>query len=60
MSGAVYLPDVDRDGQFVPWGLTRVRPDVYAREKELFQVLFPPLTADLLTYYRRTRARIGL
>ncbi|WP_245656403.1 GNAT family N-acetyltransferase [Microtetraspora fusca] len=32
-------------------GLTRVRPDVYAREEELFQALFPPLTADLLTYY---------
>ncbi|MFI7464451.1 GNAT family N-acetyltransferase [Nonomuraea sp. NPDC049646] len=32
-------------------GLTRIRPDVYAGEEELFQALFPPLTADLLTYY---------
>jgi predicted N-acetyltransferase YhbS len=32
-------------------GLTQLRPDVYAGEQELFQALFPPLTADLLTYY---------
>lgn len=32
-------------------GLTRIRPDVYAGEEELFQALFPPLTADVLTYY---------
>ncbi|MFD7618558.1 GNAT family N-acetyltransferase [Streptomyces sp. NPDC059802] len=32
-------------------GLTRIRPDVYARDEELFQALFPPVTADLLTYY---------
>lgn len=32
-------------------GLARIRPDVYAAEEELFQALFPPLTADLLTYY---------
>ncbi|MFD8556874.1 GNAT family N-acetyltransferase [Streptosporangium canum] len=32
-------------------GLTRIRPDVYAGEEELFQALFPPLTADVLSYY---------
>ncbi|MBF8186409.1 GNAT family N-acetyltransferase [Nonomuraea sp. K274] len=32
-------------------GLTRVRPDVYAGDEELFQTLFPPLTADVLSYY---------
>ncbi|MFF4190612.1 GNAT family N-acetyltransferase [Nonomuraea sp. NPDC001831] len=32
-------------------GLTRIRPDVYTGEEELFQALFPPLTADLLSYY---------
>ncbi|MFI6533304.1 GNAT family N-acetyltransferase [Nonomuraea sp. NPDC050547] len=32
-------------------GLTRVRPDVYTRRRELFRALFPPLTADLLTFY---------
>ncbi|MBG0817927.1 GNAT family N-acetyltransferase [Planomonospora sp. ID82291] len=32
-------------------GLSRIRPDVYTGEKELFQVLFPPLTADVLSYY---------
>lgn len=33
-------------------GLSRRRPDVYAgREAALFEALFPPLTADLLTYY---------
>ncbi|MFI6321119.1 GNAT family N-acetyltransferase [Nonomuraea sp. NPDC050556] len=33
-------------------GLSRIRPDVYpGPDEELFQALFPPLTADLLTYY---------
>ncbi|MER6256315.1 GNAT family N-acetyltransferase [Streptomyces sp. NPDC001584] len=32
-------------------GLTRIRPDVYSADEELFQVLFPPLTADVLSYY---------
>ncbi|MEI5103756.1 GNAT family N-acetyltransferase [Streptomyces sp. PmtG] len=32
-------------------GLSRIRPDVYATRKELFQALFPPLTADVLSYY---------
>ncbi|MCX4964016.1 GNAT family N-acetyltransferase [Streptomyces sp. NBC_00654] len=32
-------------------GLTRLRPDVYASDEELFRTLFPPLTADMLTYY---------
>jgi predicted N-acetyltransferase YhbS len=33
-------------------GLTRRRPDVYpGRDRELYAALFPPLTADLLTYY---------
>ncbi|MEV5680080.1 MULTISPECIES: GNAT family N-acetyltransferase [unclassified Streptomyces] len=32
-------------------GLTRIRPDVYARDEELFQALFPPLTGDVLSYY---------
>jgi GNAT superfamily N-acetyltransferase len=33
-------------------GLARIRPDVYpGPDAELFTTLFPPLTADLLTYY---------
>jgi predicted N-acetyltransferase YhbS len=33
-------------------GLTRRRPDVYpGRDPELYEALFPPLRADLLTYY---------
>ncbi|MFI9553393.1 GNAT family N-acetyltransferase [Nonomuraea endophytica] len=32
-------------------GLTRIRPDVYAGEEELFRALFPPLTADVLSFY---------
>ncbi|MFD9519683.1 hypothetical protein, partial [Streptomyces sp. NPDC059979] len=32
-------------------GLTRIRPDVYSADEELFQALFPPLTADVLSYY---------
>nr|BFE78207.1 hypothetical protein GCM10020093_008080 [Planobispora longispora] len=32
-------------------GLTRIRPDVYAGDEELFRTLFPPLTADVLSYY---------
>jgi predicted N-acetyltransferase YhbS len=33
-------------------GLTRRRPDVYpGRDPELYEALFPPLSADLLTYY---------
>ncbi|WP_199810280.1 MULTISPECIES: GNAT family N-acetyltransferase [unclassified Streptomyces] len=32
-------------------GLNRIRPDVYAADEELFHVLFPPLTGDVLSYY---------
>ncbi|GGZ55943.1 hypothetical protein GCM10010387_57580 [Streptomyces inusitatus] len=32
-------------------GLSRIRPDVYAGDEELFRALFPPLTADVLSYY---------
>ncbi|GII05182.1 GNAT family N-acetyltransferase [Planobispora takensis] len=33
-------------------GLTRIRPDVYpGPDAELFEALFPPLTADVLSYY---------
>ncbi|WP_224276742.1 GNAT family N-acetyltransferase [Streptomyces sp. LS1784] len=33
-------------------GLSRIRPDVYVRgEDEPYRALFPPQTADLLTYY---------
>ncbi|MFD5921234.1 GNAT family N-acetyltransferase [Kitasatospora sp. NPDC058201] len=32
-------------------GLARIRPDVYGTDEELFPVLFPPLTADFLSYY---------
>ncbi|GAA2255816.1 hypothetical protein GCM10010232_51570 [Streptomyces amakusaensis] len=32
-------------------GLSRLRPDVYAGDEELFRALFPPLTADVLSYY---------
>ena len=33
-------------------GLSRRRPDVYpGRDADLYEALFPPLTADLLTYY---------
>jgi len=31
--------------------LSRTRPDVYAADRELADILFPPMTADLLTYY---------
>ncbi|APU43674.1 GNAT family N-acetyltransferase [Streptomyces sp. TN58] len=32
-------------------GLSRIRPDVYAADEELFEALFPPVTADVLSYY---------
>jgi predicted N-acetyltransferase YhbS len=32
-------------------GLTQLRPDVYAGDEALFEALFPPLKADVLTYY---------
>jgi predicted N-acetyltransferase YhbS len=38
-------------GQLGIHGLERLYPDVYAPDSELFSALFPPLTADLLTYY---------
>ncbi|WP_109505393.1 GNAT family N-acetyltransferase [Nocardioides speluncae] len=38
-------------GQLGIDGLTRIRPDVYATDQELFRALFPPLTADVLSYY---------
>lgn len=38
-------------GQLGIQGLERLHPDVYAPDAEFFGALFPPLTADLLTYY---------
>lgn len=38
-------------GQLGIQGLARLHPDVYAPDLEFFGALFPPLTADLLTYY---------
>jgi predicted N-acetyltransferase YhbS len=38
-------------GQVGIRGLEKFHPDVYAPDAELFGALFPPLTADLLTYY---------
>ncbi|KQT01849.1 GNAT family N-acetyltransferase [Cellulomonas sp. Leaf395] len=38
-------------GQFGIQGLERLYPDVYAPDAEFFGALFPPVTADLLTYY---------
>lgn len=38
-------------GQLGIEGLARLHPDVYAPDAEFFGALFPPLTADLLTYY---------
>ena len=38
-------------GQLGIQGLARLYPDVYAPDAEFFGALFPPLTADLLTYY---------
>jgi len=38
-------------GQLGIQGLARLYPDVYAPDVEFFGALFPPLTADLLTYY---------
>ena len=38
-------------GQLGIQGLERLYPDVYAPDAEFFGALFPPLTADLLTYY---------
>ncbi|GAB3756699.1 GNAT family N-acetyltransferase [Microlunatus parietis] len=32
-------------------GLTRLRPDVYAADAEFYGAIFPPLTADVLSYY---------
>ncbi|SEG60612.1 Acetyltransferase (GNAT) domain-containing protein [Nonomuraea solani] len=55
MGGAGVAPDYLPALLFGPHGidgLSRIRPDVYCGpEKELYQALFPPLTADLLTYY---------
>ncbi|MFI7613795.1 GNAT family N-acetyltransferase [Nonomuraea terrae] len=54
LGGAAAAPDQVPALLFGPHGfegLTRVRPDVYARDEELFQTLFPPLTADVLSYY---------
>ncbi|WP_444663772.1 GNAT family N-acetyltransferase [Cellulomonas sp. CW35] len=38
-------------GQLGIQGLEQLHPDVYAPDAEFFGALFPPLTADLLTYY---------
>lgn len=38
-------------GQLGIEGLERLHPDVYASDADFFGALFPPLTADLLTYY---------
>jgi hypothetical protein len=53
--GAGVAPDYLAALLFGPFGidgLVRLRPDVYpGPDGELFTALFPPLTADLLTYY---------
>ncbi|MEV7601899.1 GNAT family N-acetyltransferase [Kitasatospora sp. NPDC089797] len=54
--GAVVAPDQLPGLLFGPRGiegLARIRPDVYTvgGEEELYRALFPPLTADLLTFY---------
>ncbi|MFI5772155.1 GNAT family N-acetyltransferase [Streptomyces sp. NPDC051658] len=54
VGGAAVAPDHLPALLFGPHGiegLTRIRPDVYAGDEELFQALFPPVTADLLSYY---------
>ncbi|GIG40558.1 GNAT family N-acetyltransferase [Cellulomonas phragmiteti] len=38
-------------GQLGIQGLERLHPDVYAPDADFYGALFPPLTADLLTYY---------
>lgn len=32
-------------------GLTRLRPDVYSADDEFYRTIFPPVTADVLSYY---------
>ncbi|MFE6501924.1 GNAT family N-acetyltransferase [Kitasatospora sp. NPDC057738] len=53
--GVGVAPDALAALLFGPYGiegLSRIRPDVYGRgDEELHRALFPPLTADLLTYY---------
>jgi hypothetical protein len=57
--GAVGGAGVARDrlgallfGQLGIAGLAKIHPDVYpGPDRELYEVLFPPQTADLLTYY---------
>jgi hypothetical protein len=53
--GAGVAPDWLPSLLFGPWGiegLARLRPDVTPGEdEELFGALFPPVTADVLTYY---------
>lgn len=53
--GAGIAPDALADVLLGPHGLrglSRVRPDVYpGPDVELFEALFPPLRADLLTFY---------
>lgn len=52
--GAGVAPDHLAALLFGPHGieaLNRFRPDVYASDEELFRVLFPPLTGDVLSYY---------
>ncbi len=53
--GAGVAPDWLAPLLFGPWGidgLARLRPDVSpAGDPELFAALFPPVTADVLTYY---------
>ncbi|MFE1899741.1 GNAT family N-acetyltransferase [Streptomyces yangpuensis] len=54
VGGAGVAPDQLAPLLFGPHGfegLTRIRPDVYAADEELFQALFPRLTADVLSYY---------
>ncbi|MFI2213956.1 GNAT family N-acetyltransferase [Streptomyces sp. NPDC020141] len=54
VGGAAVAPDQLPALLFGPHGidgLSRIRPDVYPGGEELFQTLFPPLTADLLSYY---------
>lgn len=55
MGGAGVAPDYLPALLFGPHGidgLSRIRPDVYSgSDGELFRALFPPLTADVLSYY---------
>lgn len=54
VGGAAVAPDYLPALLFGPRGmagLAELRPDVYAGDQTLFHALFPPLTADVLSYY---------